>query len=197
GFAFEAPSGFRLANTPQAVIGRDRQNRQMLFTLADPDGRSLEEYVAGPGLRQVARLARAEVSSPRGIQTFKVDGMPGASASATLRQGNGLADVGLAAIEAGESTYQFIFISPGQMGRDEARAYRATIESFHQLDEQEAAGFHARRIRVVPVESGQSAEQLAARMALEAAPREQFAILNRLALQDGLESGEKVKLVAE
>ena len=197
GFAFEAPQGFQLANTPQAVIGRDRQGRQLLFTLADPEGRALEDYVAGAGLQQVARLAQAEVSSPRGVQTFKVDGMPGASASATLRQGNSLADVGLAAIDAGDSTYQFIFLSPGQMGRDEARAYMATIESFRRLDEQEAARFQAKRIRVVPVGSGQSAEQLAARMALEAAPREHFGILNQLALQDGLETGEKVKLVAD
>jgi predicted Zn-dependent protease len=192
GFAFEAPRGFQLVNTPQAVIGRDREGRQMLFTLADPDGRSLEDYVAGPGLQQVARLAQAEVSSPRGVQTFEVDGMPAASASATLRRGNSLADVGLAAIEAGDSVYQFIFISPGEMSRDEARAYLATVESFRRLDEEEAAQFEARRIRVVP---GETVEDSAARMAVEAAPREHFRILNYLALQDGLEPGEKVKLV--
>jgi predicted Zn-dependent protease len=192
GFAFEAPRGFQLVNTPQAVIGRDREGRQMLFTLADPDGRSLEDYVAGPGLQQVARLAQAEVSSPRGVQTFAVDGMPAASASATLRRGNSPADVGLAAIEAGDSVYQFIFISPGEMSRDEARAYLATVESYRRLDEEEAAQFEARRIRVVP---GETVEDSAARMAVEAAPREHFRILNYLALQDGLEPGEKVKLV--
>jgi len=196
-FAFEAPQGFQLANTPQAVIGRDRGGRQMVFTLANPEGRALEDYVAGPGLQQVARLARAEVSSPRGVQTATVDGMPVATASATLRQGNSLADVGLAAIDAGDSVYQFIFLSPGQMGRDEARAYRATVESFRRLDEREAAQFEARRIRVVPVQPGDTAEELAARMVVEAAPREHFAILNHLVLQDGLEAGEKVKLVVQ
>jgi hypothetical protein len=34
-------------------------------------------------------------------------------------------------------------------------------------------------------------------MAVEAAPREHFAILNHLVLQDGLEAGEKVKLVVQ
>jgi hypothetical protein len=34
-------------------------------------------------------------------------------------------------------------------------------------------------------------------MAVEAAAKEQFGILNRLALQDGLEPGEEVKLVAD
>ena len=169
----------------------------MLFTLADTDAQALDSYVAGPGLEQVARLARAEVSAPRAVETFKVDGMPGASASATLRQGNSLADIGLAAIDAGESTYQFIFISPGQMSRDEARAYMATVQSFRRLDEQEAAGLQARRIRVVPAEAGESAEQLAERMAVEEAPREQFEILNALALRDGLSAGEQVKLVAD
>ena len=197
GFAFEAPAGFELVNTPQAVIGRDRQGRQMLFTLADTQGRDLDSYVAGPGLQQVARLAQAEVSAPRGVRSFTVNGMPAASASATLRQGNNLADVGLAAIDAGESVYQFIFISPGTMDADEARAYRGTVESFRRLDEREAASFDAKRIRVVPVESGQSAEQLASRMAVEAAPQERFVILNELALQDGLSPGERVKLVID
>jgi hypothetical protein len=34
-------------------------------------------------------------------------------------------------------------------------------------------------------------------MAVEAAPREQFAILNALALDEGLRSGEQVKLVVD
>jgi predicted Zn-dependent protease len=197
GFAFEAPPGFQLINTPQAVIGRDRAKRQMVFALADPRGQTLESYVAGPGLQQVARLAQAEVSAPHGVQTFKVDGMSGASASATLRQGNALADVGLAAIDAGESAYQFIFLSPGQMSREEARAYRTTIESFHRLDERETARLEARRIQIVRVEPGQGAAQLAERMKVDAAPREQFAILNHLALEDGLTPGEQVKLVVD
>ena len=34
-------------------------------------------------------------------------------------------------------------------------------------------------------------------MAVEDAPRERFAILNALALEDGLSAGEQVKLVVE
>ena len=84
GFAFEAPPGFGLQNTPQAVLARDRAGRLMIFTGADLDGR-------GP--------------------------------------------------EAGNAAYRFIFLSAGQMSRDEARAYQATINSFRELDPGEAARF--------------------------------------------------------
>ena len=97
----------------------------MIFTGADLDGRGPESYVAGPGLQQVGRALDVEVSRPRNVQTFRVAGLPGASASATVRQGGRQADLGLAVIETGNAAYRFIFLSAGQMSRDEARAYQA------------------------------------------------------------------------
>jgi predicted Zn-dependent protease len=197
GFAFEAPQGFRLRNTPQAVLGQDEAGRLMIFAGADLSGRSPEDYVAAPGLQQLARMLGVEVSRPRNVESFEVDGLPGASASAAIRQDGRQADAGLAAIDAGETDYQFIFVSPGQMSGAEARAYQATVDSFERLSAQQAAAFAPQRIAVVPVEAGASAEALARRMAVDEAPLRRFEILNALALRDGLAAGEQVKLIVE
>jgi predicted Zn-dependent protease len=151
--------------------------------------------VAGPGLQQVGRALDVEVSRPRNVQTFRVDGLPGASASATVRQGGRQADLGLAVIETGNAAYRFIFLSAGQMSRDEARAYQATINSFRELDPGEAARFRPRRIAVVEVEAGEDAADLASRMATNEAGRRRFEIINALALHQGISPGDEVKLI--
>ena len=197
GFAFEAPQGFRLQNTPQAVIGQDEAGRLLIFTGADLAGRSPADYVAAPGLQQLGRALGVEVGRPRNVQSFEVDGLPAAAASAAIRQDGRQADAGLAAIDAGEMGYQFIFVSPGQMSGAEARAYQATVDSFERLSAEQAAEFAPQRIAVAPVEAGASAEALAARMAVEQAPLRRFEILNALALRDGLAAGEEVKLIVE
>lgn len=195
GFAFEAPEGFQIQNTPSAVLGRDRDGRIMLFTLADPGNRSLDDYVAGPGLRQVAQQFQAEVSSPRGVQSFKVNGLPAASASATLRKDGGTADVGLAAVDAGRNTYQFVFLAQGNMDRTTARNFQDTVTSFRGLSAEEAEAYQPKRIQVVSAEPGQGADSLARRMAVDTAAEERFRVLNQLALEDGIDGGERVKLV--
>jgi predicted Zn-dependent protease len=195
GFAFEAPPGFALQNTPQAVVAQDRAGRLMVFAGADLDGRSAEAYVAGPGLQQVAQALNVDVSQPRNVHTFRVDGLPGASAGATVRQNGRQADLGLAVIETGNTAYQFIFLSAGQMSRDEAQAYQATINSFHQLGPQEAARYEPQRIEVVEVKPGEDVAALANRMAVDQAKRQRFEIINALALRQGLAPGEKVKLI--
>jgi len=195
-FAFEAPDGFRLQNTAIAVIGGDREGRRMIFRAAPLEGAAPVDYVRGEGLRRVAETFEAEVSRPRGARSFTVDGMAAASVSATLRKGRGTADVGLAVIEAGDRAYEFVFLSRGSMSRGEARAYQATVDSFRRLAPEEAARHRPLRIRIAGVGPGEGAARLAARMDVEEAADERFAILNRLAVEAGLTAGERVKLVA-
>jgi predicted Zn-dependent protease len=83
------------------------------------------------------------------------------------------------------------------MSGAEARAYQATVDSFHRLSEAEAAGLAPQRIAVVRVETGASENDLAGRMAVAEAPRRRFEVLTALALRDGLEAGEEVKLIVE
>ncbi|HEX6141949.1 MAG TPA: M48 family metalloprotease [Geminicoccaceae bacterium] len=195
GFAFEPPPGFQIQNTPSAVLGKDREGRLMIFTLARTEGRDLTSYVAGPGLREIAQQFQAEVSAPRGVQTFRVNGLPAASASATLRKNGGTGDIGLAAVDAGSAAYRFVFLTSGNMSREAARAFQQTVQSFRTLSREEAAAYQPRRIQVVRAEGGRDVDAYVRRMDVEAAPAERFQVLNRLALQDGLSPGEEIKLI--
>jgi predicted Zn-dependent protease len=157
-------------------------------------GRDMVDYVTGDWARA---LRGAQLHN---VQMAEVNGLPAATAQTSGRLSGGRpVDVALAAIRAGdERVYRFMFLSPGDMGRDEARAYAATIDSFRRLSQEEAAAFEPRRIAVVEVEGGQDLQKLARRMAVEALPREQLELLNRNALVDGgLEPGEPVKLIVE
>jgi predicted Zn-dependent protease len=195
GFAFEGPPGFRLRNLPSAVVGGDGHGRAMTFdAVRVAPGRDLVDYIAGDWARALgsARL--------RNLQRAEVNGLPAAMAQTTGRRSDGRqVDVALAAIRADdERVYRFMFLSPGGIGPDEARAYAATVASFRLLSPEEAAAFPPKRIDVVDVAPEQSVDDLAERMAVEALPREQFELLNRNALaNDGPEAGEAVKLIVE
>ena len=194
-FAFEAPEGFRLQNTPSAVLGRDSRGRIMIFSGADLDGGSLESYVGDRGLRQVASILKASVSQPRNVRSFTVRGMPAASSSAIIATPQTRAALGLAAVQAKDRAYQFIFISPGGMDAAQGAAYQSAVESFRRLSPEEAAAATPLRIRVVRLDQGASALRLGQRMEVDTAPLELFEVLNAGAVAQGLPSGEEVKLV--
>jgi predicted Zn-dependent protease len=193
GFAFEAPPGFQLRNLPSAVIGSDGSGRVMRFdAVRVAPGRDVVDYVAGDWARA---LRGAQL---RDLQQVEVNGLPAATAQTTGRLSDGRqVDIALAAIRADqERVYRLMFLSPGGMDGDEARAYAATIESFRRLGQEEADAFPPRRLGVVEVGGGQGIDDLAGQMAVEDLPRERFELLNRNALvDDGLEAGERVKLI--
>jgi predicted Zn-dependent protease len=194
-FAFEAPEGFRLQNTPSAVLGRDSRGRIMIFSGANLEGDSLESYVADRGLRQVAGILKARVSQPSNVRSFTVRGMPAASSSAIIATPQTRAALGLAAVQAKDRAYQFIFISPDGMDAAQGAAYQSAVESFRRLSPDEAAAATPLRIRIVRLDQDAGVERLGQRMEVDAAPVELFEILNAGAVAQGLPSGEEVKLV--
>ena len=190
-FAFDLPSGYRIVNTPAAVIGR-AQNSLMKFDAARvPAGRDVGDYLAGDWAQELGAGRLGNVARTQ------VNGMPAATAVAagTLDDGRPVS-VALAALRAGdEQVYRFMFIGLGQMSRAQADAYRATIGSFRRLSADEAAAVQARRLQIVTVAPGQGAAEFARRMAVDALPQEQFELLNGLEPGAPLAPGQKVKLV--
>jgi predicted Zn-dependent protease len=184
-FAFTAPAGFQLQNTPSAVFGRGRDGASFQFDLARvPAGADLRDHVASwareLGAQRLDRLGSTQVS-----------GLPAAYGSTVGQTQGGRVAVHLGAIRAeGDNVYRFLVLeAPGS-----ERAFRTTFESFRRLGAEEAAAVRPQRVRVVEVGPGDTPQTLASRMALDA-PEEQFRILNHLALQGPLRSGERVKLV--
>jgi predicted Zn-dependent protease len=192
-FAFDVPQGYRIVNTPAAVIGQ-AQNSLMKFDAARvPENRDIGAYVARDWAQELGGGRLGNVAQAQ------VNGMPAASAVAAGQLDDGRpVTVALAAIRAGdERVYRFVFVSPGRMSPAQANAYQATVNSFRRLSADEAAAIDARRLQVVTVEPGQDVEDFARRMAVDALPKEQFELLNGLDPGGSLTPGQKVKLVVE
>jgi predicted Zn-dependent protease len=192
-FAFDVPPGYRIVNTPAAVIAQAENSLMKFDAVRVPAGQDIAAYLGRDWARQLGAGELANVSRS------EVNGMPAASAAApgSLDDGRPVT-VALAALRAEkEQVYRFMFVSPGRMSSAQASAYQATVNSFRRLSADEAAALQARRLRVVTVEPGQEVGDLARRMAVDSLPREQFELLNGLEPGQAVAAGERVKLIVQ
>lgn len=189
--SFVAPVGYRLQNTPNAVLGGDKAGNRMQF-----DGGKMKTT---NNMRDYISREWAKELKIQNINSFDVDGAPAVSAGTTIKTKDGKqADVGLAAIKAGADTvYRFMFISSGGATAANARAAKETVESFRRLSVDEAATYKPKRIKVVQVGSGDSITRFARQMAVDELHEEQFSILNGLDGREQPETGTLVKLIGE
>lgn len=193
-FSFVAPDGYRLLNTPEAVLGGDQSGHGMRFDGSRMTTTStMRDYIAREWAKElkVRNLSR--------INSFDLDGLPAASAGTSARDKDGKqVDIGLAAINAGgDRVYRFMFVSPGGAGAKQARAAKETVESFKVLSQVEADNYKPRRIEVVRVAPGDDQATLARKMAVDDLEDEQFAVLNGLESGERLEAGSLVKVISE
>jgi predicted Zn-dependent protease len=192
--SFDAPPGFQLQNTPEAVLGVDRSGQAMKFD----DGRmtstdTVSDYLARDWAKEL------KIQNLSSINSFDLNGMAAVSAGTSGRTQDGKrVDVGLAAIKVGaDRVYRFMFLSPGGATRAQAQAAKVTVESFRRLSPEEAAGYQAKHIEVVRADSSDSKASLAARMAVDDLKEETFAVLNGLEDREQPEAGSLIKLIAE
>ena len=192
-FAFDLPQGYRIINTPAAVIGQGQNSLMKFDAVGVAEDRAMADYLGRDWAQELGAGRLGNVAESR------VNGMPAASAVAAGQLDDGRpVTVALAALRAGdERVYRFMFLSPGRMNSAQANAYQATVNSFRRLSADEAAAIDTRRLRVVTVEPGQDVEDFARRMAVDALPQEQFELLNGLDPGATLTPGQKVKLVVK
>lgn len=192
-FAFDAPDGFRLQNTPSAVIGGDKAGNRMKFDGAKMNASNMRDYMAKEWAKEL------KIQNLKQINSFDLDGLPAVSAGTTGKTKDGKkVSVGLAAIQVDEgSVYRFMFINPGDVSTAQARAAKDTVESFRVLSTSEAARFKPKRIKVVRAGSGDSKASLVRRMAVDDLPELQFEVLNGLAPNEQPADGALVKLIQE
>ena len=69
------------------------------------------------------------------------------------------------------------------------------FQSMRRISASEAGKVIARRVDVVTVQSGDTVQSLAGRMAYDDAREDRFRVLNALGPNDGLRAGQKVKLI--
>ena len=177
---FEAPEGYTLTNSPQAI------------QLSGPGG-VRGEFAGGPlppgGLPEYAARVASAITGGKGeavaAERVAVDGRPFVLLRMALRGRQGAATLSVAAYDGGGGgAYHFVLLSPaGADGGD------ALFETFHLLTPAEIARLRPRVLRTVEVAPG-GAPAMA-----DPNGRELFGLLNGRNPAAPLRPGERVKIV--
>ncbi len=185
GFTFDAPDGFVLENTPQAVLGvADGGAQALRFDSVHVDtGTALDAYLQSGWIEGLL---------PASIQSTAINGLP--AATATARSGEWSFRV--AVIQLGADVYRLIFAAR-DLPTTLDQQYSASINTFRRMSTAEAAKLRALRIKVIAAAAGDTAQDMARRMASADRPLDQFLLLNGLEKSGPLEAGQKYKIVEE
>ncbi|GAB2178032.1 M48 family metalloprotease [Dongia sp. agr-C8] len=186
-FAFEAPSGMKLQNSPEAVVGQS-QSAAMVFDLAPsaPSG-SLEQYVASQW---------QEGATVADVQSFEVNGMEAATGIAKGSINGTPVAIRMVAIrQSAKTVYRFMYATPPANFNAADRQFIASAQSFRNISAEEASGYAPKRLRVITVREGDTVASLSQQMQVEDDPVGWFRVLNHLGPSDQLQAGQKVKIV--
>jgi predicted Zn-dependent protease len=187
--AFDAPPGFQLQNSPQAVGGQGRDGSQFVFSgvQAGP-GTSLQQIVQQAWQQTAGSVPQASFTEQR------VNSFDAGLSKARLRNSKGQPlDVSINAFRGGtDQVYLLRTIAPAGNGAQ----FDGMVASFRRLSaaEAEAAG-RGRRIQLVTVRAGDTPEALAARMSAPYNRVQSFLALNGIPNRP-LQPGERLKIIA-
>jgi predicted Zn-dependent protease len=186
---FEAPEGFTLTNSPQAILieGPDGLRGEFGGGPLPPGG--LPDYVSAL-LQQMLGDAQAQVGE---AQQTTVNGVPALFVPMSVQTRQGSAELIFAAY-AGSRTDAFHFMMISPPGKGSAGALPELFRSFRLLSPADVAALKPRHIRVVTAGPGDTARSLSAGMASDN-PLEHFLMLNGRSAEQPIRPGELVKLI--
>ncbi|MBN8983898.1 MAG: M48 family metalloprotease [Rhizobiales bacterium] len=185
GFTFQAPNGYTLDNTAQAVIGvRNGGDQAMRFDVVRvPAEQSLGDYLNSGWMENVDKASTEQLT---------INGFPAASVTARGDQWQ----FRVYALRFGSDVYRFIFASRQKSAESEQNA-KDTVKSFRRLTLEEIQAARPLRIKIVAVQPGDTVESLSRRMAGVDHPEQRFRLLNGLEATGKVKPGEHVKIVVD
>lgn len=185
GFTFQAPPGFTLDNTAQAVIGvRDGGDQAMRFDVVRvPAEQSLGEYLNSGWMENVDKASTEQLT---------INGFPAASVMASGDQWQ----FRVYALRFGSDVYRFIFAAKHRTAESDRNA-RDTVRSFRRLTLEEIQAARPLRIKIVTVRPGDTVESLSRRMAGVDHPEQRFRVLNGLDSRAKVKVHDRVKIVVD
>ena len=186
--AFSVPSGFKMANTSQAVIAAS-QNAQMQFTGAN-SADAPSAIIQGPLAKQLG----VQFSN---VRQFTVSGRNGASGYGRAQaQGGQVVDVQPFVVKwAGNTNYLFLWVSAQNATQGLQSQIEQSVASLRDIDPAMVKAPPTQKIEVVTVKSGDTLSSLAARTSFADYKVERFCVLNHMPACNSVTVGEKVKLV--
>ncbi|WP_296596901.1 M48 family metalloprotease [Phenylobacterium sp.] len=190
GIRFDAPRGFRLANESDAVRITGPNGELAEFAGGRATSKQLESY-ALQVLGAVVRNGRHTVGQP---ERTRINGLDAVVLPARATSGGRPVDLTVVAyVLTGDEAYSFVAMTPA----GEAGLFDPMFDSFRRLSEREAQGGGGRKIAVVEVRPGDTAEAMSQRMAPGGDRLGRFLMLNALDRAEALRPGSRVKLVLE
>ncbi|MBX3525966.1 MAG: M48 family metalloprotease [Rhodoblastus sp.] len=184
-FAFSAPDGFVLDNTPRALLGRAPGGVEAVRVDSVPDnaGVPLETYLASGWLDGLLRSS---------IQTGEVNGMPAAFGTARAGEWN----FRVAVVRKDGDIYRLLFAARAMDDATLARIDQS-IQSFRRLTEEEAAKVKPLKLQIVKAGLTDNVDAFARRMATVDRSLDVFLLLNGLSHGASLKYGESYKIVVD
>lgn len=190
-FTFTVPQGYAITNSAQAVAARGpRDARFILDSQRDPGG-TMDAYIARVWAPQIARQTR--VGRLNGPRPERISGLDAASAVLPVAINGQAWGALLVAVRHNGQVYRMMGLAPAGSGLLSGLGDAAW--TFRPLSAAEAAQLREKRIDVVTVRAGDTAEGLARQMRVDAYPVERFRVLNGLRPGAPLRAGERVKVV--
>lgn len=186
---FEAPPGFTLTNSPQAILIEGPDGSRGEFGGGRMPRGGLGAYADGV-LAALLGDAPAEAGP---AERVRINGLPALLVPVVVRTREGAIELALAVYDGGDGgAYHFVMVAPPA---ESSRAAIASLfASFRLLSDEEVRSLRPRLIRTVRVGAGQGAASLARLMASEH-PHDHFLMLNGRSAGDELRPGELVKIV--
>jgi len=186
GFTFTAPDGFVLDNTAQAVLGVKDGGGQALRVdvVRVPPEQTLTDYLGSGWIENVEQGS---------IEQLTVNGFAAATAAA---KGDQWVFRLYVVRFSSADVYRFIFATK-QRTPEVDHVFRESVSTFRRMSPAESQAAKPLHLKVVTVQSGDTAERLASRMAVADRPLERFLVINGLGAGHPLKPGDQVKIVVE
>lgn len=191
GFTYQVPQGFRLQNSPSAVIAVGPKNARFILDNGRNGEGSLSRYITSEWITQIAKQYR--VGQPTDPVRRRVNGLEAASATVPVQVDRRVYDALLVAVRMDGKLYRLTGLAPRGSGMIPSMARAA--ESFRRMTRAEKADLKRRRIQVVTVRRGDTVAKLARRMNTETLAEDRFRVLNGLAPGEEVQRGQRVKLI--
>lgn len=189
GFTFNAPEGFILDNTAEAVLGSKEGAGQALRldVVKVPADRSLVDYLKSGWIEHI---------TDKSVEELDINGIPSATATTDPPiSGEASWRFRLYVMKLGGEVYRFVFAAKDLTDEAE-QSFRESIQSFRKVSDRErtARPLHLKAIKVAP---GDTVESLAGEMIFADRRVDRFLVLNGFDTGWQPKPGDYVKVVVE
>ena len=182
--ALDAPTGFAIANSPQAVTGSGPNGMNFDLRMADARSADLNAIAA-------ARWQQLGVSA-QPMRATRINGVEALEGTVSAGSRAGQVDATLTVYRwSPQLAFTLISIAP----QGQAASVAPVAASVRRLTPPEIAAIRSRRVQVVRVGASDTLQSLANRMAYDDDKMARFLTLNQLATDARLKAGDRVKLV--